>query len=663
MDVTCERCNTEYEFDDALVSERGTTVKCTNCGFQFKVRRTDGVAAPERWLVRTVDGRELEFTALRDLQAAIHTAKVTRDDVLSRGSSRPRRLGSIAELEPFFTTVLPSTAPGIGSSARMGIAVPGRTEGSVAIPLPTGPGRSADDESRAAAGAGISDAPPRRRERVATLPGVIVAPDNAPPVPRAASEPGVNPMGRTAAMPPAPPPLAGSHGLAGLKHTVPIMNGPRAVEPDGFGPNKTSPMGSVGNSGSSSEPPTVPRMSTPSEPPMATGRRPPPDALTPTPSDVRASYAHEDSFAEPRFSSVRGSRRMGTARWMVGFVVLGVAVFVGVTVVRKYSSSGAATPAAAASDQRIQAFLSGSEKSLVEGDIETTKEQLAKASALSEKDPRVLSALARVAVVEADGLWLHVRLLSDDDPDLPLAKKRLEPATTRASSAVKAAAAASPGDAAVMRYRIDVLRMTDDRAGARALVENIKSTSSQPETQLVLATLELAEEKPDWATTIDRLRAASAGEQELGRGRALLIYALAKSGNVAGARAEHERLAEFKRPHPLVAALRAFIGRLEKGDGGIDVAKLPDNKPDRGDSKPERKREAPPAAPAAPAAPRPKSEPRATASPTARPADGRVPDDYVAPGAGHVDTSDLPGEPKGAPPAGGATPDPAGTKK
>lgn len=40
MYVQCERCQAEYEFDDALVSERGTTVKCTSCGHQFKIRRT-----------------------------------------------------------------------------------------------------------------------------------------------------------------------------------------------------------------------------------------------------------------------------------------------------------------------------------------------------------------------------------------------------------------------------------------------------------------------------------------------------------------------------------------------------------------------------------------------------------------------------------------------
>ena len=67
-------------------------------------RVAQAAGAPERWLVRTIDGRELEFRALRELQAAIAQATITRDDVLSRGGSRPRRLGSIAELEPFFVS-------------------------------------------------------------------------------------------------------------------------------------------------------------------------------------------------------------------------------------------------------------------------------------------------------------------------------------------------------------------------------------------------------------------------------------------------------------------------------------------------------------------------------------------------------------------------------
>ena len=54
----CERCKAEYEFDDALVSGRGTTVKCTGCGYQFKIRRGSDRpdSAPDRWLVRTTEG-------------------------------------------------------------------------------------------------------------------------------------------------------------------------------------------------------------------------------------------------------------------------------------------------------------------------------------------------------------------------------------------------------------------------------------------------------------------------------------------------------------------------------------------------------------------------------------------------------------------------------
>src|SRR4051812_42321927 len=47
MDVRCESCQTVYEFDDARVKEGGVTVKCTQCGHIFKVRkRTPGQRGP-----------------------------------------------------------------------------------------------------------------------------------------------------------------------------------------------------------------------------------------------------------------------------------------------------------------------------------------------------------------------------------------------------------------------------------------------------------------------------------------------------------------------------------------------------------------------------------------------------------------------------------------
>jgi predicted Zn finger-like uncharacterized protein len=103
MDVRCSRCGTEYDFDDALVSERGTTVKCTNCGHQFKVYSgAAGGAAPERWVVRKSSGRELVYTSLRDLQRAIAQKQVGPADHLSRDGHPPRALHTIAELDPFF---------------------------------------------------------------------------------------------------------------------------------------------------------------------------------------------------------------------------------------------------------------------------------------------------------------------------------------------------------------------------------------------------------------------------------------------------------------------------------------------------------------------------------------------------------------------------------
>ena len=214
MDVTCERCGTAYEFDDALVSERGTTVKCTSCGHQFKVRRPQPVGAPERWLVRTIDGRELEFKALRELQAAIAQALITRDDVLSRGGSRPRRLGSIAELEPFFATAVGvglahPTNLGLGPNAPLrsrGPATQGAwtpppsvvarpSELSIAIPLPGGSrDGGVDDETQVmqhgaqARRPSVPPPPPRRSAPPPAPPGVVVSPAGAPRPPLGAGD-------------------------------------------------------------------------------------------------------------------------------------------------------------------------------------------------------------------------------------------------------------------------------------------------------------------------------------------------------------------------------------------------------------------------------------------------------------------------------------------
>ncbi|MFN7697279.1 MAG: zinc-ribbon domain-containing protein, partial [Deltaproteobacteria bacterium] len=88
MDVTCERCGTEYEFDETLVSGRGTTVKCTNCGHLFKVYRQGETARPDEstrtWQLRMASGDTQEFGSLKELQRLIAEGRVSEDDRLAR---------------------------------------------------------------------------------------------------------------------------------------------------------------------------------------------------------------------------------------------------------------------------------------------------------------------------------------------------------------------------------------------------------------------------------------------------------------------------------------------------------------------------------------------------------------------------------------------------
>jgi tetratricopeptide (TPR) repeat protein len=67
----------------------------------------------------------------------------------------------------------------------------------------------------------------------------------------------------------------------------------------------------------------------------------------------------------------------------------------------------------------------------------------------------------------------------------------------------------------------------------------------------------------------ERLRLAAAGEGNAGRARAALVYALAKSGDAAGAKAELTKLDALTRPYPILPALHALVDR---GSGKVAAA-------------------------------------------------------------------------------------------
>ncbi|MFT3706110.1 MAG: zinc-ribbon domain-containing protein [Archangium sp.] len=131
MDVSCPRCQAEYELDDTRVTEDGVTVKCTSCQHVFRVKKKSLVvtlpvrpgdpqpgaqppppvgelppAPPLReWKLRQPNGNIYPCRDLTMLQKWIIEGKVQRDDEISLTGETWKRLGNIPELASFFQVV------------------------------------------------------------------------------------------------------------------------------------------------------------------------------------------------------------------------------------------------------------------------------------------------------------------------------------------------------------------------------------------------------------------------------------------------------------------------------------------------------------------------------------------------------------------------------
>jgi predicted Zn finger-like uncharacterized protein len=562
MDVQCERCKTEYEFDDALVSGRGTTVRCTNCGHQFKVRRPDAApAGGDQWLVRTRRGQQLTFLTLRELQRAILAKQVARLDVLTRGQAPPRTLGSIAELEPFFDGRTSSRPP----PAEKPVPI-------VRVPTPGAPSIEPSPLPKRTAAWGPAPVPPPARPRIDTLrPDEGGAAPPPPPPPRPAS------MQRAT---PPPPPAAPPVEALPVVSATPYAFGQGAMAPPG-----TDDPVTLRRPITPPPPPVAPAPTSPLPPPTTPVRRPMPTGDDELPPMRGWQGSHVDSHEDSAYS-VRGRRRVGG--WVVAAVLLLAVGVVGWVVAKPYLAGRAAAPVAQL-DPRTLSFVTEGEKALGDGNLDLAQEDFDKASALAEKDPRVLVDEARVAAARSDVPWLKLHLLPPDAADETRATKaQLADRTSRVRKAADDAVAAAPEDPTALRAKVDALRIIGERDAARSLVSKIIGQASQPETAYVLAALDLSEPEPLWTTVVDRLRLAAAGEGNAGRARAALVYALAKSGDVAGAKSELAKLDAMSRPYPLLTNLHAFVDKAPAKaavDGGVasvphvDVSALPAQPP------------------------------------------------------------------------------------
>ncbi len=539
MDVRCPRCATDYEFDDALISERGTTVKCTNCGHQFKIFPQSGTGAPERWLVSTRTGEELVFTSLKELQKGITAGKVTLDDLLSRGNLPPKPLRSIAELEGFFRVkAVASKSDSKISSTLYGVAPPNphfETQASSAqAPRP------------------VSKEPPTRASAVSSP--VSVAPAERP-------EPFQSVARSLENHPPPTAPRAGSTkpALYSNVEASPASGAPETEEtatrpyPDRL-PNPNSLEAAL-----KAEDPQAPasRDGSPFSRTLPEGQAPLAGAYADSARSLTTALRELDLARGS--SEIPGVRARGASlKWLLAFVGLAVIGFLLLTVGKKYVLPTAEVKSAVSDDAhaRTRKLLDSASLLLNQGELESAKEQIDKGLGISEQDPEALGARAELEAIRADIEWLKLRLIDPQNKAFMDASERdLATRLTKAQSAVEQTATASQEFSAI-RAKIDVLRMQGKLAAARAEVARLGNNSSKPENAYALVALDLAESNPDWLNVVQRLRAAALGEGALGRVQAALVYALVRAKKASEASTELERI---QPGHPLLAPLKAFV--------------------------------------------------------------------------------------------------------
>lgn len=541
MEVRCSNCATEYEFDDALVSARGTSVKCTNCGHQFRVHPT--TASPtvaETWVVRDAQKRETTFTSLRDLQQAIVKGQLSPQHQLSHGGQAFRALEDIYELQTFFSVARQRPPNRPAPRTLLGVGRDGQP-----------PKRSSTPPPRKRP----SDPPRDRVTPVAGLPAVKAAIPAATVVEPAPASPA--------------PPVAAPEPQSSLESaSVPAVQRTPLPEPS----------------------PEPPAYSPVERAALAQQTTSPPSPSPPLPWQNMQGLRADSELDEMAL------RRGAGSRWIIAIVVLGALGLVAGTVGRDYLLGFVAPKAEAPKlDERVPASLELARQALAKGDFESAHAELAKASVLAENDPRVASELARLEVARAELLWTQQRLNAELDAakaealekaprsrrrksaaevaaeelaatqeasEKKLLEQSLQERLGKARLAVAEALKRAPGAVDVVRSQVDLLRLEGQTSQARTLVSALSAQASDPDNAYSLGALDLAEGPAGYPAAIDRLRVAARSEEALGKARPLLIYALSKS-DPAAASAELDKLQTIAPTHRSLPALRALV-ELEK---------------------------------------------------------------------------------------------------
>jgi predicted Zn finger-like uncharacterized protein len=262
MDVRCEKCQTEYELDESRLKPGGVTVKCTNCGHMFKIRkrtntnvgmpvvgepprprtssskppvdattdripRADSVLADgeqgsgpnqteRQWLIRLQNGEQKSCRELATLQQWIVAGVVTRESLISRSGKTWKRLGDIGELAQYF--IIADDAKAQRSARPTNKPLKPEDPRSTMLGVGAGPKASGgsihpddDDESRSTG---------NFRARPSTPPPPPGANRPANPMAQTELAPSIPQARRPPTQPPPPPPARGPQMPAGNRSTA-----------------------------------------------------------------------------------------------------------------------------------------------------------------------------------------------------------------------------------------------------------------------------------------------------------------------------------------------------------------------------------------------------------------------------------------------------------
>jgi predicted Zn finger-like uncharacterized protein len=572
MEVRCSNCATEYEFDDALVSARGTSVKCTNCGHQFRVHPTAATpTVAEKWVVRDAQKRETTFTSLRDLQQAIVKGQLSPQHQLSHGGQAFRPLEDIYELQTFF------------SAARQ------RPPNRPAPRTLLGVGRDGQPPQRS------STPPPRKRT-------TDVPPERVTPV---------------AGMPPIRAATAPAMDVSG------IGSGPRPVE---------SGQRALGQRPSTPIPPSQTALERPHVSQQTTTS--PPSQVAPLPwQNMHGLHADGDPESMRKGAGSRwivavvvlGALVLigGTVgrEYILGFVApsaeapkvderVPVLLEQARQALRKGDFESATAELAKASvlgenDPRVAAEAGRLEVARVEL---LWGQQRINAALRAAKAEVAQRAPVRRKKTEAE-LSAEALSAERDASDEKLLAQSFRERLAKAKAAVTTAVQRAPTSIEVVRSQVDLLRLDGQLSQARTMVGALSAQASDPDNAYSLGALDLAEGPSGYPAAIDRLRVAARSEEGLGRARPLLIYALAQT-DPAAASAELDKLVTVAPGHRALPALRALVD--------LAKAKLAPPEPEVVVKRPAPAPAAPAPAPAAPssaAAPAAAPAPRPTNNP------------------------------------------------